>query len=75
MGYLRPCDYGVFAHQCNQNWLTRTLSFYDLNKQKGQNALTLYTKRGEELRDRLLHQNSRACPFVTSFLRLAYLPN
>jgi hypothetical protein len=46
-----------------------------LTNKKGQNALTLYTKRGEELRDRLLHQNSRACPFVTSFLRLAYLPN
>ena len=75
MGNLRPSGYGVFAHQRDQNWLARTLSFYDLNDGKGRNALTLYAKRGEELRDRLLHQNSRACPLETSVLCLAYLPN
>ena len=48
MGYLRPNGYGVFAYQRNQNWLTRTPSFYDLNYGKGQNALNLLYKKREK---------------------------
>ena len=44
-----PCldGYGLFAHQRDQNWLTRTPSFCDLNHGKGRDALNLfYTKKG-----------------------------
>ena len=48
MGNLRPNGYGVFAHQRDQNWLTRTLSFYDLNDEKGRSALTFFIQKGEK---------------------------
>ena len=43
-GNLHPSGYGVFAHQRDQNWLIRTLSFYNLNDKKGQSALTFLFK-------------------------------
>ena len=43
-----------FAHQRDQNLLTHTLSFYNLNDGKGRNALTFLYKRGEELKSYLL---------------------
>ena len=48
MRNLRPSGYGALAHQCDQSWLTRTLSFYDLNYGKGRNALNLFYKKGEK---------------------------
>ena len=43
---LRPSGYGAFAHQRDQNLLTRPPELYDLNDGKGQNALTFLYKKG-----------------------------
>ena len=51
MGNPRPSGYGILAHQHDQNWLARTLSFCDLNYGKGRKALNLFCqKEGEELK-------------------------
>ena len=43
---LRPSGYGTFAHQRDQNLLTRPPKIYDLNDGKGRNALTFLYKKG-----------------------------
>ena len=47
MGNPRPSGYGLFAHQRDQNWLTRTLSFCDLKLWEGSEGIKpLLPKRG-----------------------------
>ena len=66
-GILRPSGYGVFAHQHDQNWLTRTPSFYDLNDEKGQSALTFLFKKEKRAKKPFAIMKPKSFPFVTSF--------
>ena len=74
-GNLRPSGYGVFAHQRDQNWLTRTLSFYDLNNEKGQSALTFLFKKEKRAKKPFAIMKPKSLSICYKFLRLAYLPN
>ena len=75
VGNLCPSGYGVFAHQCDQNWLTRTLSFYDLNDRKGRSALTFLYRKVRRAKKLFAITKLESLSICYKFLRLAYLPN
>ena len=74
-GNLHPSGYGVFAHQRDQNWLTRTLSFYDLNDEKGRSALTFLFKKEKRAKKPFAITKAKSLSICYKFLCLAYLPN
>ena len=75
MGNLRSNGYGVFAHQYDQNWLTHTPSFYDLNDGKGRSALTFLYKKGRTAKRLFAITEFKSLSICYKFLHLAYLPN
>ena len=75
MGDLCPSGYGVFAHQCDQNWLTRTPSFYDLNDGKGRSTLTFLYKKARRAKKLFAITKFESLSICYKFLHPAYLPN
>ena len=70
-----PSGYGLLAHQRDQNWLTRTPSFYDLKDGKGRSALTFLYKKGRTAKRLFAITEFKSLSICYKFLHLAYLPN
>ena len=75
MGNPRPSGYDLLAHQHDQNWLARTLSFYGLNNRKSRNTLNpSIDKRGRRA-EKLFAVMKFENLSIFQVHRCCYLPN
>ena len=76
MRNLCPSGYGAFPHQCDQNWLARTPSFFGLNNGKGRKTLNPSVgKKGRRAEKLFAIMKFKNLSIFAQVHRLAYLPN